>query len=213
MKKTICALGTAALLFGLLTTAMAEKEALYFSEDSHSFIVTSEVIGRSEYGETAFDIRVTMDGNEIQTINFTAENSMGASDGFASYYLYEPMTGQFVHHPGLDRLSFYRAQFYPEKRYVLNYLHDSAATGIWELYQWQTDGELKLLSEAAIQFEGDALTAMAGRAKNGTIKISYTSEPFAYEDEARRCLEYDKLMAILFDDGDPGEAAELGLRP
>ena len=234
MKKTICALGTAALLFGLLTTAMAEKEALHFSEDSHSFIVTSEIIGRSEYGETAFDIRVTMDGNEIQTINFTAENvnegqretvlcdvnmdgyadlalmnSMGASDGFASYYLYEPMTGQFVHHPGLDRLSFYRAQFYPEKRYVLNYLHDSAATGIWELYQWQTDGELKLLSEAAIQFEGDALTAMAGRAKNGTIKISYTSEPFAYEDETRRRLEYDKLMAILFDGGDPGEAAEL----
>ena len=75
------------------------------------------------------------------------------------------MTGQFVHHPGLDRLSFYRAQFYPEKRYVLNYLHDSAATGIWELYQWQTDGELKMLSEAAIQFEGDALTAMAGREK------------------------------------------------
>lgn len=238
MKKTICALGTAALLFGLLTTAMAEKEALHFSEDSHSFIVTSEVIGRSEYGETAFDIRVTMDGNEIQTINFTAENvnegqretvlcdvnmdgyadlalmnSMGASDGFASYYLYEPMTGQFVHHPGLDRLSFYRAQFYPEKRYVLNYLHDSAATGIWELYQWQTDGELKLLSEAAIQFEGDALTAMAGRAKNGTIKISYTSEPFAYEDEARWRLEHDKLMAILFDGDDPGEAAELGLRP
>ena len=27
MKKTICALGTAALLLGLLTTAMAEKEA------------------------------------------------------------------------------------------------------------------------------------------------------------------------------------------
>ena len=96
---------------------------------------------------------------------------------------------------------------------MLNYLHDSAATGIWELYQWQTDGELKLLSEAAIQFEGDALTAMAGRAKNGTIRINYTSEPFAYEDEARRRLEYDKLMAILFDGGDPGEAAELGLRP
>ncbi|MFR5795257.1 MAG: hypothetical protein ACLUI3_06655 [Christensenellales bacterium] len=150
MKKTICALGTAALLFGSL--AAAEKEALHFSEDSHSFVVTSEVIGRSEYGETAFDIRVTMDGNEIQTINFTAENvnegqretvlcdvnmdgyadlalmnSMGASDGFASYYLYEPMTGSSSIIRA-DRLSFYCAQFYPEKRYVLNYLHDSAAT-------------------------------------------------------------------------------------
>ena len=130
-----------------------------------------------------------------------------------AYYVYDPAAGEFVYHPELERLSFYRAQFYPEKRYVLNYLHDSAATGIWELYQWQTDGELKLLSEAAIQFEGDALTAMAGREKNGTIKIGYTSEPFAYEDEARRRLEHDKLMAILFDGDDPGEAAELGLRP
>ena len=237
-KRVICMLSAAMMLWGAAASAESEKETLTFKADNHEIIVTAEEIGRSEYGETAFDIRVTMDGNEIQTINFTAENvnegqretvlcdvnmdgyadlalmnSMGASDGFASYYLYEPMTGQFVHHPGLDRLSFYRAQFYPEKRYVLNYLHDSAATGIWELYQWQTDGELKLLSEAAIQFEGDALTAMAGRAKNGTIKISYTSEPFAYEDEARRRLEYDKLMAILFDGDDPGEAAELGLRP
>ena len=237
-KRAICALSAALAFCSAAAGAESNRETLYFKADSHEMIVTAEEISRNEYNEAAYDIRVTMDGNEIQTINFTAENvnegqretvlcdvnmdgyadlalmnSMGASDGFASYYLYEPMTGQFVHHPGLDRLSFYRAQFYPEKRYVLNYLHDSAATGIWELYQWQTDGELKLLSEAAIQFEGDALTAMAGRAKNGTIKISYTSEPFAYEDEARRRLEYDKLMAILFDGGDPGEAAELGLRP
>ena len=237
MKKiAICMLSAALALCGAAATA--EKETLNFKEDDHEVIVTAEVIGRGEYGETAFDIRVTMDGEKIQTLNFTAENtnegeqevypcdvnmdgytdlallnSMGASDGFASYYVYDPAAGTFVHHKELERLSFYRAQFYPEKRYVLNYLHDSAATGIWELYQWQTDGELKLLSGAAIQFEGDALTAMAGRAKNGTIKISYTSEPFAYEDEARRRLEYDKLMAILFDGDDPGEAAELGLRP
>ena len=237
IKKSVCAWMALGLLCG--AGALAENETLTTREDGHEVIFTAEQISRdADYGESVYDIRVTMDGNEIQTINFTAENvnegqretvlcdvnmdgyadlalmnSMGASDGFASYYLYEPMTGQFVHHPGLDRLSFYRAQFYPEKRYVLNYLHDSAATGIWELYQWQMDGELKLLSEAAIQFEGDALTAMAGRAKNGTIKISYTSEPFAYEDEARRRLEYDKLMVILFDGDDPGEAAELGLRP
>ena len=47
MKKTICALGMAALLFGLLTTATAERKRFIFSEDSHSVIVTSEVIGRS----------------------------------------------------------------------------------------------------------------------------------------------------------------------
>ena len=237
-KRAICALSAALAFCSAAAGAESDRETLYFKADSHEMIVTAEEISRNEYNEAAYDIRVTMDGKQTQAINFTSENtnagerevypcdvnmdgytdlallnSMGASDGFASYYVYDPAAGEFVYHPELERLSFYRAQFYPEKRYVLNYLHDSAATGIWELYQWQTDGELKLLSEAAIQFEGDALTAMAGRAKNGTIKISYTSEPFAYEDEARRRLEYDKLMAILFDGGDPGEAAELGLRP
>ena len=237
-KRAICALSAALAFCSAAAGAESDRETLYFKADSHEMIVTAEEISRNEYNEAAYDIRVTMDGKQTQAINFTSENtnagerevypcdvnmdgytdlallnSMGASDGFASYYVYDPAAGEFVYHPELERLSFYRAQFYPRNRYVLNYLHDSAATGIWELYQWQTDGELKLLSEAAIQFEGDALTAMAGRAKNGTIKISYTSEPFAYEDEARRRLEYDKLMAILFDDGDPGEAAELGLRP
>lgn len=237
-KRAICALSAALAFCSAAAGAESNRETLYFKADSHEMIVTAEEISRNEYNEAAYDIRVTMDGKQTQAINFTSENtnagerevypcdvnmdgytdlallnSMGASDGFASYYVYDPAAGEFVYHPELERLSFYRAQFYPRNRYVLNYLHDSAATGIWELYQWQTDGELKLLSEAAIQFEGDALTAMAGHAKNGTIKISYTSEPFAYEDEARRRLEYDKLMAILFDGDDPGEAAELGLRP
>ena len=140
MKKiAICMLSAALALCGAAATA--EKETLNFKEDDHEVIVTAEVIGRGEYGETAFDIRVTMDGEEIQNLNFTAENtnegeqevypcdvnmdgyadlallnSMGASDGFASYYVYDPAAGTFVHHKELERLSFYRAQFYPEKR-------------------------------------------------------------------------------------------------
>lgn len=239
-RRMICALSAAALLCGALTTAQAEKETLNFREDSHEVIVTSEEIGQTEERETIFDIRVTMDGEPTQTINFIAENinegeqevylcdvnmdgytdlallnSMGASDGFAAYYVYDPAAGGFAYHPELDRLSFYRAQFYPEKRYVLNYLHDSAATGIWELYQWQLNGEFKLLAEAGIQFTDDVssgeLAAKAGIVQNGVVQLTYTSEPFAYEDEARWNLEHDKLMEILFDGDEPGEAAELGL--
>ena len=239
MKKiAICMLSAALALCGAAATA--EKETLNFKEDDHEVIVTAEVIGRGEYDETAFDIRVTMDGEEIQTLNFTAENtnegeqevypcdvnmdgytdlallnSMGASDGFASYYVYDPAAGTFVHHKELERLSFYRAQFYPEKRYVLNYLHDSAATGIWELYQWQADGTFKRMAEAAIQFaddlSGDKLAARAGRAENGVVKACYIGEPFAYEDVTQWQTEYDKLVEIMFDGEDPGEAAELGL--
>ncbi len=239
-KRTICALGAAALLCGALTTAQAEKETLSFKADSHEVIVTAEAISRNEYGETMFDIRVAMDGEQTQVINFTSENanegeqevypcdvnmdgytdlallnSMGASDGFASYYVYDSAAGEFVYHPELERLSFYRTQFYPEKRYVLNYLHDSAATGLWELYRWQMDGEFKLLAEASIQFADDGnsgeLIAKAGPAQNGVVRLTYTSEPFTYEDEARWNLERGKLMEILFDGDDPGEAAEMGL--
>lgn len=239
-KRVICMLSAAMMLWGAAALAESEKETLTFKTDSHEIIVTAEEIGRSEYGETTFDIRVTMDGEQTQTINFTSENtnegeqevylcdvnmdgyadlallnSMGASDGFASYYVYDAAAGAFVYHPELNRLSFYRTQFYPQKRYVLNYLHDSAATGIWELYQWQLSGELKLLATAAIQLTGDEnggeLEAMAGPVQNGVAQMTYTSEPFAYEDEARWNLEREKLMEILFDGDDPGEAVELGL--
>ena len=239
-KRVICMLSAAMMLWGAAASAESEKETLTFKADNHEIIVTAEEIGRSEYGEATFDVRVTMDGEQTQTINFTSENtnegeqevylcdvnmdgyadlallnSMGASDGFASYYVYDPAAGTFVHHKELERLSFYRAQFYPEKRYVLNYLHDSAATGIWELYQWQADGTFKLMAEAAIQFaddlSGDKLAARAGRAENGVVKVCYIGEPFAYEDVTQWQTEYDKLVEIMFDGEDPGEAAELGL--
>ena len=238
-KRAICMLSAAMLLWGAAALAESEKETLTFKADSHEIIVTAEEISRNEYNEAAYDIRVTMDGEQTQTINFTTENtnegeqevylcdvnmdgytdlallnSMGASDGFASYYVYDAAAGTFVYHPELNRLSFYRAQFYPEKRYVLNYLHDSAATGVWELYQWQLSGEFKLLAEASIQFTDDVssgeLVAKAGPAQNGVVRLTYTGEPFAYEDEARWQSEREKLMEILFDGDDPGEAVEMG---
>lgn len=79
--------------------------------------------------ESVYDIRVTMDGEQRQIIHFTTEGtnedeqemhltdvnmdgypdlallrSMGASDGFASHYVYDPAAGEFVHHPELDDL-------------------------------------------------------------------------------------------------------------
>lgn len=239
-KRAICALSAALAFCSAAAGAESDRETLYFKADSHEMIVTAEEISRNEYNEAAYDIRVTMDGKQTQTINFTSENtnagerevypcdvnmdgytdlallnSMGASDGFASYYVYDPAAGEFVYHPELERLSFYRAQFYPRNRYVLNDLHDSAATGIWELYQWQPDGAFRLIAEASIQFTDDVnsgeLIAKAGPVQNGVVRLTYTGEPFDYEDEPRRQLEYAKLMELLFDGADPGESVELGM--
>lgn len=113
-KRAICALSAALAFCSAAAGAERDRETLYFKADSHEMIVTAEEISRNEYNEAAYDIRVTMDGKQTQAINFTSENtnagerevypcdvnmdgytdlallnSMGASDGFASYYVYD----------------------------------------------------------------------------------------------------------------------------
>ena len=160
--------------------AESDRETLYFKADSHEMIVTAEEISRNEYNEAAYDIRVTMDGEQRQIIHFATEGtnedeqemhltdvnmdgypdlallrSMGASDGFASHYVYDPAAGEFVHHPELDDLSWYRCAFYPKGRYVLNDWHSGAATGTWMLHQWQEDGTLRLWAVASLEYGPD----------------------------------------------------------
>ena len=153
MKKLIFVWMTALLLCG--AGALAETEALTTKEDEHEVTFTAEQTSRNEYGESVYDIRVTMDGQQTQVISFTTEGtneseqemyltdvnmdgypdlallrSMGASDGFASHYVYDPAAGEFIYHPELNDLSWYRCAFYPDGRYVLNTLHSGAAYSI-----------------------------------------------------------------------------------
>lgn len=64
--------------------------------------------------------------------------------------------------------------------------------GHLELYQWQLDGAFRLIAEASIQFTDDVnsgeLIAKAGPVQNGVVRLTYTGEPFDYEDEPRRAI-------------------------
>ena len=106
IKKSVCAWMALGLLCG--AGALAENETLTTHEDGHEVIFTAEQISRdADYGESVYDIRVTMDGEQRQIIHFTTEGtnedeqemhltdvnmdgypdlallrSMGASDGF-----------------------------------------------------------------------------------------------------------------------------------
>ncbi|MEI3406068.1 MAG: hypothetical protein V8Q79_05675 [Christensenellales bacterium] len=117
MKKSVCAWMALWLLCG--ASALAENETLTTREDGHEVIFTAEQISRdADYGESVYDIRVTVDGEQRQIIHFTTEGtnegeqemhltdvnmdgypdlallrSMGASDGFASHYVYDPAAG------------------------------------------------------------------------------------------------------------------------
>ena len=106
INKSVCAWMALGLLCG--AGALAENETLTTHEDGHEVIFTAEQISRdADYGESVYDIRVTMDGEQRQIIHFTTEGtnedeqemhltdvnmdgypdlallrSMGASDGF-----------------------------------------------------------------------------------------------------------------------------------
>ena len=69
MKKLIFGWTTALLLCG--AGALAEPEALTTKEDEHEVTFTAEQTSRNEYGESVYDIRVTMDGQQTQVISFT----------------------------------------------------------------------------------------------------------------------------------------------
>lgn len=239
VKKSVCAWMALGLLCG--AGALAENETLTTREDGHEVMFTAEQISRdADYGESVYDIRVTMDGEQRQIIHFATEGtnedeqemhltdvnmdgypdlallrSMGASDGFASHYVYDPAAGEFVHHPELDDLSWYRCAFYPEGRYVLNDWHSGAATGTWMLHQWQEDGTLRLWAVASLEYgpdiEKDEYIASVIRIReDGTAENVYENT-LTEMDSTTWNAEYDKLMALLWNGIDPGEPAEWGL--
>ena len=239
MKKLIFVWMTALLLCG--AGALAEPEALTTKEDEHEVTFTAEQTSRNEYGESVYDIRVTMDGQQTQVISFTTEGtnedeqemyltdvnmdgypdlallrSMGASDGFASHYVYDPAAGEFIYHPELNDLSWYRCAFYPDGRYVLNALHSGAATGTWMLYQWQKDGALKLLSMASLEsspdIEKDEYISTAMLVKDDDTLEAVYENTLTELDETMWNTEYGKLMAYLWNGIEPGEPAEWGMK-
>ena len=181
-----------------------------------------------------------MDGKQTQAINFTSENtnagerevypcdvngagytdlalldSIGSSDGFASSMYHDPAAGEFVYHANFKGCPSTARSFIPGIAMCSIICMTARRQGIWELYQWQLDGAFSLMAKTSIQFTDDVnsgeLIAKAGPVQNGVVRLTYTGEPFDYEDEPRWQLEYAKLMELLFDGADPGESVELGM--
>lgn len=73
-----------------------------------------------------------------------ALRTMGASDAYAVYFLYDPQTGLFERSLALEGFSAWRYELSPMNRVIVNNIRESAASVRWEKYQWQGD-ELILL--------------------------------------------------------------------
>lgn len=187
-------------------------------------------------GVKRYSVRVERDGETTQTFLYATEGadfssatgyltdmnmdgypdlslmrSTGATDAFASHYLYNPQTGLFEHDEALDWLSVLRCTLYPQTGYVLNYLHDGAATGTWELYKWQ-NGTLVQFARASILtpeydlFSG-RLEAKAEQLALGQWQTLY-DEVFEADDSAWQ-THADVILALLWSGVNPGEGQPL----
>lgn len=193
------------------------------------------------YATATYSIRVTEDGAEKQTFQFKTEgtgaevgtilNEMywtdvnmdgyadlafiritGATDALASHYLYDPQTGLFTYRAELDLMSIYRCDLYPQGKYILNYLHDGAATGTWALYQWQ-DGNLMLLARASLlppqdQTSGERLQAKVEMLASDGWQTVYDQ---TFKDMSAEVwqLYYDEILENLWNGVEPGTAEPL----
>lgn len=172
---------------------------------TQSFVYTGGRI--DEYWKAVYPTDVNMDGYPDLLLMGIA----GASDAFGTHYIYDPASGRFAEHDELADFSVYRCILYPQTGYVLNYLHDGAATGTWALYQWQS-GQLVQLARASLltpdaDITGDRLHAKAERLVSGAWQTVY-DETFAYTDAAWQA-NYDAILDALWGDVNPGEGQQL----
>lgn len=82
---------------------------------------------------------------------------LGASNSQHTFFFWDAEQGRFLsRHIGWAWLSSF--ELLPEKGLIVNYIHDSAATGTKEIYRWQ-DGRLQLVRRGEIAWsEEDAQT-------------------------------------------------------
>lgn len=152
----------------------------------------------------------TEDGNgpvplvTIEDLNFdgypdlTALRSRGASNVFGTHFLYSPADGQYHHEPVLDNLSIYT--LYPEQKLISNFIHDSAATSIRELYRIGEDGRPMLYRRVSILYDEQSNWEK--------IRIKVTS----YDAAGTETVLLDEVRAPFKDEADYRESEQKWLR-
>lgn len=155
-------------------------------------------------------VDINFDGNA----DIAALRTCGATDSFADFFVYSPQTGAFVKDEALTYISLYRAQLYPEQSIILNYEHDGAATGTWQLYRWEGDGasrSLKLLRDASMLFEGNDTDnihdTVSEYAEDGSKTVLYGDTHSTYVDEDEYNAVMDKLLNMLWQGYNSSEAS------
>lgn len=74
----------------------------------------------------------------------------GATNVTCTYFLYDPQADAFAPCPALSELSAY--ELYPQQKLIYNSIHDSAATGVWQLYAVE-NGQPRLIRQVSALYD------------------------------------------------------------
>lgn len=116
------------------------------------------------HGSRLHEIEIIRDGKSVQRLYYLCEGvpqdaphldfsdmnmdgypdlialrTMGASDAYAVYFLYDEEAGAFVRSLALEGFSAWRYELSPMNRVIVNNIRENAADVRWEKYQWQED--------------------------------------------------------------------------
>ena len=79
-----------------------------------------------------------MDVNFDGHLDIEALHSQGATNVFSTYFINNGKDTGFREEKQLWELSDY--QLFPQQRLILNKIHDSYLTSVWEMFRWNEDG-------------------------------------------------------------------------
>lgn len=174
--------GEETFVFSLYEMGMAEHERLcrVVADNGTQRYVLDDVKGVfvPEGMQMLHQTDVNMDGFADMALLC----SVGASDAFARHYLYRPDTRHYQRHMGLEELSWYRCEMYPQGRLILNYLREGALYGTWRFLRFEGD-ELRLIGEAAISPDGDTERGYVVRYGEDMSAQTVIERSWAREDE------------------------------
>lgn len=185
MKKLTMILLALLMLLALGCSALAETNVAL--PDGRTLRLEAQLVGKQRNGGTCEDEEIyRLDVYEgqaeqpKQTLYFTRENGelvietvdldfdgfldldilygSGATNSLHTFFRWDSAQDQFTAENGIY---FWLSNYtlYPEKKLILNYLHNSAAEGVTQLFHWEQDADgqptLALIREAEVASDPD----------------------------------------------------------
>ena len=234
MKKLTMILLALLMLLALGCSALAETTGVALP-DGRALRLEAQLVGRQINGGACeeeeiyrLDVYEGQEDQPKQTLDFTRENGemmiqavdldfdgyldldilygAGATNSCHTFFRWDPAQDQFTHESGIYTwLSSYT--LYPEKKLISNFLHNSAAEGVTQLFRWERDAEgqprLTLIREAEVAAdpeEPDTLNLIIREPSQEWGELMETARySYSFDQAVENAAIYEKEEQLLWE--------------